>query len=597
MIRKLILAAMFMTAAAYGQFGGATARHIGGGASLPAACSPNTGDIYTVIVIGVSSTPYFCDSPNHWALFGGGGGSGVTSLAGTANQITVSAATGAVTLSFPTGGVTLPGTTTLANPLAPGQGGTGIGNTATLRLGTSNQNWATLGTGIVKNTTTTGAISDAVSSDVYGLWTGTGCGTSTNILLMNGNCGTPAVVTGGTCTNQVVTVISVTAVPTCTTVTSAYVDSSVVIGGNSITTQFLIPVASGTTGTLAQSTMKLNATLLYPSADSTTAFQIRASNGTTVGMDFDSTNNRFGFGAVTAPAQTIDVGTGSIGVTQLVGHSGNFLMRDDNQYFAMSGTFNLSWAFGGSSGGTATSDICTAASGVITFAATRASCVPGSAVAATIATLGGGTYNATSSSVVALGFNNAANFGFLTNGGNTVLLAVGGSPGWYLQQNAVGQGSGGILTWSSNSSGGGSNVYSNLDSGIDRDAAGSVGVTNGTPGTTAANYRSVKASAYLVGGTTFTLSANGCTATTLVGGATRGSYVSGTTGNCTVTILMGNSVAAATGFHCTFEDHTTLTVATGVGLLSQTGAADTTHCSMTGVTASGDLVSFSAEPY
>jgi hypothetical protein len=61
---------------------------------------------------------------------------------------------------------------------SPAQGGSGVANTATLTLGTSNQNWATLATGIVKNTTTTGAISDAVAADVYGLWSGS-CSSST----------------------------------------------------------------------------------------------------------------------------------------------------------------------------------------------------------------------------------------------------------------------------------------------------------------------------------------------------------------------------------------------------------------------------------
>lgn len=39
-------------------------------------------------------------------------------------------------------------------------GGTGVNNSATLTLGSSNQNWATLGTGPVCNTTTTGALSN-----------------------------------------------------------------------------------------------------------------------------------------------------------------------------------------------------------------------------------------------------------------------------------------------------------------------------------------------------------------------------------------------------------------------------------------------------
>ena len=65
-------------------------------------------------------------------------------------------------------------------------GGTGVNNTATLTLGSSNQNWATLGTGIVKNTNPTGALTDAASADVIGLWTGS-C-TSSTLLRGDGAC-------------------------------------------------------------------------------------------------------------------------------------------------------------------------------------------------------------------------------------------------------------------------------------------------------------------------------------------------------------------------------------------------------------------------
>jgi hypothetical protein len=81
--------------------------------------------------------------------------------------------------------------------IAPAFGGSGVANTATHTLGTSNQNWATLGTGIVKNTTTTGAISDAASSDVIGLWGGT-CN-STVFLRGDGQCAAPS--GGGTVTS------------------------------------------------------------------------------------------------------------------------------------------------------------------------------------------------------------------------------------------------------------------------------------------------------------------------------------------------------------------------------------------------------------
>ena len=65
-------------------------------------------------------------------------------------------------------------------------------------------------------------------------------------------------VTGGTCTNQVVTVISSSAVPTCTTVTSAYVSNTIALTGGDINTSSQVvathltsplPVAQGGTGT------------------------------------------------------------------------------------------------------------------------------------------------------------------------------------------------------------------------------------------------------------------------------------------------------------------------------------------------------------
>ena len=109
------------------------------------------------------------------------------------------------TTIIPTGTLVNTGVTSLASLVAVGTiatgvwqativasayGGNGVANTATHTLGTSNQNWATLGTGIVKNTTTTGAISDAASTDVIGLWTGT-CSSAT-FLRGDGSCQTPS---------------------------------------------------------------------------------------------------------------------------------------------------------------------------------------------------------------------------------------------------------------------------------------------------------------------------------------------------------------------------------------------------------------------
>lgn len=88
------------------------------------------------------------------------------------------------------GGATLSAAVIAAGTLAAARGGTGVSNTATLTLGSSNQNWATLATAIVKNTTTTGALSAAVSSDVYGLWSGS-CSAST-FLRGDGACASPS---------------------------------------------------------------------------------------------------------------------------------------------------------------------------------------------------------------------------------------------------------------------------------------------------------------------------------------------------------------------------------------------------------------------
>lgn len=97
---------------------------------------------------------------------------------------------------------------------------------------------------------------------------------------------------------------------------------------------------------------------------------------------------------------------------------------------------------------------------------------------------------------------------------------------------------------------------------------------------------------FINGGTTFTLSSNACSATSRVGGASSGEFVSGTTGTCAVTITMGNSATATHSWHCAFADKTT-----PANLLSQTGTDSTTTASMTGTTVSGDLISFACTAY
>lgn len=85
--------------------------------------------------------------------------------------------------------------------------------------------------------------------------------------------------------------------------------------------------------------------------------------------------------------------------------------------------------------------------------------------------------------------------------------------------------------------------------------------------------------------------ASGCSNGTTVGGATAGRFVSGTTGACTVTITMGDSITSANGWHCTATNRTTL-----ANLYTQSGDSTTTT-TLTGTTVTGDVISFSCVGY
>lgn len=168
-------------------------------ASSPTLCSTGQAPIGILSngnATGCASTAVYptgtgipqVSSGTSWGTTLGTSGSGNVVLVTSATLATPNLGTpSAVNL---TNGTALPLSTGVSGTLPAGNGGTGHSNTATLTLGTSNQNWATLGTGIIKNTITTGALTDAASSDVLALWSGT-CSSST-FLNGAGACATPS---------------------------------------------------------------------------------------------------------------------------------------------------------------------------------------------------------------------------------------------------------------------------------------------------------------------------------------------------------------------------------------------------------------------
>jgi hypothetical protein len=88
-------------------------------------------------------------------------------------------------------------------------------------------------------------------------------------------------------------------------------------------------------------------------------------------------------------------------------------------------------------------------------------------------------------------------------------------------------------------------------------------------------------------GTKFTIS--GCSADTTLGGATSGTFVSHTTGTCTVVITMNGATGLTTNnkWTCAPQNLTT------ANLIRQT-AGDATTCTVSGTTVDGDVISFLA---
>lgn len=260
-----------------------------------------------------------------WTSIGGGGGSGtVTSVAQsapswlsvagspvttsgtlaltaatgqTAHQVigTCGTATSFTPCALVAGDIpTISLTAGISGILPAANGGTGVNNTATLTLGSSNRNYATLGTGIIKNTTTTGAASIAAAADVYGLWSGT-CSSST-FLRGDGSCQTPSGSGGtGNAASVVTTTFSGTPTFTCPsssagTVTTFVLSTALTANITSST------LASCTTGQVLNFVFAQDATggrtVAMPTGFDGAGVDPIASTTTTLSYAWDGTNAR-----------------------------------------------------------------------------------------------------------------------------------------------------------------------------------------------------------------------------------------------------------------------------------------------------------------
>jgi hypothetical protein len=128
-----------------------------------------------------------------------------------------------------------------------------------------------------------------------------------------------------------------------------------------------------------------------------------------------------------------------------------------------------------------------------------------------------------------------------------------------------------------------------IDTGISRSGIDIVALGNGASGDTTAK---VKASGYMSLGTKFTTN-NGCTDSATAGGATAGTFTTGST-SCTEVITMGDSATAPNGWSCTVVDITTLADVTNP---HQTTSNATTATIVTGTVVVGDKIQFSCIGY
>lgn len=193
---------------------------------------------------------------------------------------------------------------------------------------------------------------------------------------------------------------------------------------------------------------------------------------------------------------------------------------------------------------------------------------------------------------VGIAVNSASLASFTTNGmgikrdpisGFGLVTAGSGANGVLVEDTAVADGSRPFSWLRSN---GGATEIGNSNRTGTTTTASTARITISAAGDTTTSGSLTTTTGAISGGTKFT--ATGCSNGTTVGGATAGSFASGTTGTCTVAITLPT---APNGWACYASN-----ISTPANPMAQS-AVSTTSCTITGTTTSGNTIVFSAMGY
>ena len=130
------------------------------GSSLPAKCSPNTGDIWFLLTGAHAGVPYYCDSTNHWSVWTGGS-SGATGATGVTGPTGATGATGSGATGS-TGATGIAGVTGATGPTGSGTtGATG----ATGATGSNGSGVSGLSTSKIPKAASSSTLADSALDD------------------------------------------------------------------------------------------------------------------------------------------------------------------------------------------------------------------------------------------------------------------------------------------------------------------------------------------------------------------------------------------------------------------------------------------------